>query len=195
MLEARNVFADDVELKVDLRADFDVVEVGVVVGVGDDAHLEGVVGRVADGETDSIDGDAAFVYTEVSALGHRFVGGVAERETIAAFFALFGDAGGGLVDVPLDDVPIKTSVHHHRALHIDCAAYGEPAEVGTLKSFVHRCHNILFAFAAHNGEADAIVSYALVDLEFVAKGAFEGEVYVILFFFDGHNGCGGFYNS
>ena len=50
LLEPSNVFAQYVELKVDLGAHLDGAEVGVLHGVGDDGHLEGALGGVAYGE-------------------------------------------------------------------------------------------------------------------------------------------------
>ena len=52
--QSADVFADDVELKVDHRAYLDIVEIGILKGVRDDGYLEGVISGVAHCETDTI---------------------------------------------------------------------------------------------------------------------------------------------
>ena len=49
LLQAGDVFTKDVELEVDNRAYADVLEVGMLHGVGDDGYLEGVARGIADG--------------------------------------------------------------------------------------------------------------------------------------------------
>ena len=48
--KTRNKFAKDIKFNIYYGADFKVVKVCVLVGVGDDIDLEGVVGGVADGK-------------------------------------------------------------------------------------------------------------------------------------------------
>ena len=48
LLQAGDVFAEDIELKVDDGAYVDVAKVGMLEGVGDDGHLEGIAGGIAD---------------------------------------------------------------------------------------------------------------------------------------------------
>ena len=54
---AGNVFADDVEFEVDGCSYLNGMEIGVVVGVWDNANLEGVGCGIADGEADAVDCD------------------------------------------------------------------------------------------------------------------------------------------
>ena len=55
IVKSCDVFADDVKLDVHYGALFDGVEVGVVVGVGNDADLEGVFRWPTNRKTDAID--------------------------------------------------------------------------------------------------------------------------------------------
>ena len=49
LLQAGNILADDVEFQIDDGTYLDVLKIGVFHRVGDDGHLEGVAGGVADG--------------------------------------------------------------------------------------------------------------------------------------------------
>ena len=50
-----DVFADYVEFDIDLRADAEAAEVGMLVCVGDDGHAEAARTAVADRKTDAVD--------------------------------------------------------------------------------------------------------------------------------------------
>ena len=122
LLQTGDVLADNVEFNVDDRSDADVLEVGVLHSVGDDGHLESITGGTADGEGDTIDGDAALVDRKVSVTGHLLVVIVLEGEVSGAVGIFHSGATGRLVDVPLDDVPVESSVHQHGALNVDLVA-------------------------------------------------------------------------
>ena len=66
LLHSSNIFANDVKFQIDFCAHFNVVEVRIVVGVRNDAHLESVVGGIANSETYSIYRDTAFVYAKIA---------------------------------------------------------------------------------------------------------------------------------
>ena len=68
-LKAADVFSEDVVFNVHLRAHPDGAEVGVLVGVGDDADLEGLGCGIADGEAHAVDRHAALVNGEIAAAG------------------------------------------------------------------------------------------------------------------------------
>ena len=171
------------------------MEVGVLVGVGDDAHLEGVARGFAYGEAYAVDGHAAFIDAEIAAAGHGAVEGVAEGEDPRAVGLFDVDALGGEVHVALYDVAVQTAVHGHGALDVYFVAYAEEAEVGAAERLLHGGDDVAGAVGADNGEAYAVVGEALVDVELVGEGALEGEVEVLLFLTDGYDGGRGFYYS
>jgi len=121
-LQTGYVFADDVELEVDDRAHADVLEVGVLKGVGDDGHLEGVACGVTDGERHAVDGDGALVDGEIAVASLVGIEVVGEGEIGGAVGVGHGGAAGCLVDVALYDVAVKTAVHQHGALYVDLVA-------------------------------------------------------------------------
>ena len=70
-MQAADVFAQDVEFKIDLRSYLYVVEVGVFVGKGNDAHLERVGRGFAYGAAYAVDGDGDLVEGVMSAFAIR----------------------------------------------------------------------------------------------------------------------------
>ena len=194
-VHSRNVFPDDVELDVDDGSFFDGMEVGVVEGVGDDADLEGVGCGTANGETDAVDCHATFIDGEIPVLDHLFVALVFEGVLVAALLVFHSDASGGLVNVPLHDMPIKAAVHQHRALHIHLVAHLEQSEVAALQSLAHSGDGICVAFEAHNCQANAVVGDALVDAKFLYEGAGQGEMHVVLLVFNSDHLRHCFYDS
>lgn len=82
--QSADVLADDVELNIYKCAYLDVVEIGVLECVRNDAHLERVVGRVADGEAHSVDCHRTFVDGDVAASCHGLVELVLEGEYVAS---------------------------------------------------------------------------------------------------------------
>ena len=119
LLQAGDVFAEDIELKVDDGAYVDVAKVGMLEGVGDDGHLEGIAGGIADSEADTIDGDAAFVDGEVALLGHLAIFWVFEGEIGGAVGIVHCDTSGSFVNMALHNMTVEASVHKHGALYID----------------------------------------------------------------------------
>ena len=118
LLQTGNVLADDVELEVDNRSDADVLEVGMLHGVGDDGYLKRVLRGVADGQRYAVNSYAALIDREVAVASHLAVQLVLEGEVGTAVSILHGDTAGGLVNVALHDVAVQTAVHQHGALDI-----------------------------------------------------------------------------
>ena len=83
-MQSGDVFPEDIELEVDDSAHFDITEVRVLKGVGDDCHLEGVGGGVADGERDTVHRHTAFIHGEIALLRHLPVLRIFKREVGAA---------------------------------------------------------------------------------------------------------------
>ncbi len=184
-VHSRNVFPNDVELDVDDGSLLDGVEVGVVEGVGDDADLEGVGCGAANGETDAVDCHAPLIDGEIAVLDHFLRALVFEGVLVAALLVLDGDADSSLVNVPLHDMPVKASVHQHRALHVHLVAHLEQPEVAALQSLAHSGDGICVVFEAHNCQANAVVGDALVDAKFLYEGAGQSQMDVVLFMFNG----------
>lgn len=113
MLEGGDVFAEDVEFEVDVGAEGDAAEVGVLHGIGDDGYAEGAGGGVAHGEADAVDCDGAFFDGEVSAAAHFGGDVVGEAEVAGAVDVFDLVADGGAVHVALDDVAVQAAVHYH----------------------------------------------------------------------------------
>ena len=82
--QSADVLADDVEFEVYKCAYLDVVEVGVLESVRNDAHLECIVGWVADGEAHTVDCHRTFVDGDVAASCHSLVELVLECEYVAS---------------------------------------------------------------------------------------------------------------
>lgn len=112
------VFADDIEFEIDGVADVEVLECGVVEGVGNDGYREGVVFGSDDGEADAVDADRAFIDEEV------FRGGfVAEGVVPGAVGVAAVDAASGIVHVALYEVAIEAGVGEHGAFEVNEAAF------------------------------------------------------------------------
>ena len=192
---AAEIFADDVELEVDYGIDADVVEIGIVEGVGNDAHLELVVGGATYSEADTIDSDATLVDRDISPACHLRVSLIAEAEDIAALLVLDTDAASCGVDMTLNDVAVEPSVHHHGTLHIHLVTHLEKPQITALESLAHSGYSVGIVNNAYNSEAHAVMRHALVYLQLPDKGASEGEMKVVEFLFYGHHAGGFFYYS
>ena len=64
MSYAVDIFADHIELEVDLTAGIYRLDVRVVEGIGNDGDIEPGLFYVEDGEADAIEADGAFFYHE-----------------------------------------------------------------------------------------------------------------------------------
>ena len=189
LLQSCDVLAENVELDVDDRAHPDVAEIGVLHGVGDDGHLERVLRRVADGQRHAVDGDRTLVDREVAAARHGQVVLVFEGEVGTAVGVFHGRATSSLIDVALHDVAVQAAVHLHRPLHVHLVAHVEQAEVRAFERLLHCGHDVVAVGDAYHRQAYAVVGHALVNLQFVGERAVQGEVYILLVFLDGNNGC------
>ena len=188
LLEAGDVFAKDVELKVDNGADADVLEIGMFHSVRNDGYLESALRRIANGERHAVNGDRTLVDGEVAATRHLWRIVVLEGEIGGAVGIVQLDATSGLVYVALDDMAVETSVHQHGTLNVHLVANLQQSEVGTLQSLLHGGDGVSGLNNVYDGEADAIVSDALVYFQFVDKGAGKGEVDVFPVTLDSYNG-------
>ena len=150
-------------------------KVGDFVGIGDDGHGKAAFLGVDHGEADPVDGDGAFGHGEVVLFGV-----VGEVEPPAAVLIDHFLTYGGLVDVPLHDVPVEAAVHAHAAFEVDLVTDLPRAEVGLQHGLVHGGHHVLPLppIDTHHREAAAVVGHALVDAELVGEIRLYGEVEV-----------------
>ena len=184
-VHSRNVFPDDVELDVDDGSLLDGVEVGVVVGVGDDADLEGVGCGTANGKADTIDSHATLIDSEIAVLDHLLRALVFEGVLMAALLVLDADANGSLVNMALYDVSVQSPVHHHRAFHIHLVAnLGQP-QIAPFQRLSHGCHGVSPCLETNDSQANAVVGNALVDAELFYEWARQSEMHVVLLVFNG----------
>ena len=73
LLQSGDIFAKNVKLDVDYRTYTDVAEVSVLESVGDDGYLEGVSCWIANREAYAINGNTAFVDSEIAFQCHLAV--------------------------------------------------------------------------------------------------------------------------
>ena len=64
------VFTDDVKFKINHATDFNVVEIGILIGVRNDAHFELIVRGTAHRKAYAVDRNTSFIDRNVSATGH-----------------------------------------------------------------------------------------------------------------------------
>ena len=178
-LESGNVFAQDVKFDVDGGAYLDVLEIGVFHGIGDDGDLEGIVRGIAYGERNAVDRHATLVDGKVASSGHLLVVFIFKGEILAAVRVLDVGTLGSLVDVSLYDMSVEPSVHDHRTFDVYLVANPEHAQIASVECLFHGGHGVDAVLDLDYCETHAIVGDALVNLQFVAEGAFHGEVNVL----------------
>ena len=85
--------------------------------------------RFADRQTDTVDGNRTLVHAEISAFNH-LSRRVVLKAVIPAAVGLFGfDTNGFLIHMPLNDMSIQPSTHHHRALDVHIVSFFEQVEI------------------------------------------------------------------
>ena len=60
------VLANDIKLYVHNRTGLDIVEVGILESIGNDAHLEGILRGAAYRQTDTIHGYTTLIYSKIA---------------------------------------------------------------------------------------------------------------------------------
>jgi len=127
--------------------------------VGDDGDVKFGFFDVKDGEADAVEADGTFFDDQVSELFGEF-------ETVFPTAVLIGafEAGGGGVDVPLDDMAIEAAIHDHTSFEVDEVSGLPGAEIGFFEGFFDGGDAVKRAVRFFYGEADAVVGKALVYL-------------------------------
>lgn len=195
MSQSADVLSNDVELDVNHRSWLDAMEIGELVGVRDDVDLEGVVGGITYSKAHAIHRDRSLIYCEITTLGHFLVEIVLECEGITTLLVFLSGADSRLINMALNDMSVEPAIHHHATLHIDMVANLEQTEVRSVKRFFHRRDGISPVLNLHHSEANAIVSDALVDGQFIYKRALEVEINIFLIFIDAHDSGKFFYDT
>ena len=171
ILHARNVFPDDVKLDVHNRSHLDVLEVGMLKGVGNDAHLKGVRCGTAHGKAYAIDGYAPLVHGEIAMRHVCGLHRIAEGKLETSLLVLHIGADGGAVNMPLHNVSVQPAVHEHGALHVHLVTHLKQAEIGAVERLSHGGYGIVVALNPHYSQTHSVVRHALVNGQFVHEGA------------------------
>jgi len=158
-LKPGDVFTDDIEFKIYGVSGQNGLNVGMFEGIRDDGHVEFRSFGIEEGKTDAIEADGAFFDDQ----GAEFFGEF-EAELPGAVCVVTVDADGGGIDVPLDDMPIEAAIHDHATFEIDEAAGLPVPEVCFFQGFIYGGNAVEVVADGFNGQAGAVVGYALVDL-------------------------------
>ena len=127
MSEARHILPQNVKFEINDRTFFYIVEVGVLIGIRNDADLKSIVRRAANGQTNAIDRDTAFLYGKIALQSLRAIRLVGKGENITAIDVLHLLANSCRVYVSLHDVSVQTAVHQHRAFYVHFIAWLQQA--------------------------------------------------------------------
>ena len=153
-----HIFPDHIEFQVDFGAGDDGGNIGVFKGIWDDGDVEFCLFDVENGEAGAIEADRAFFYDQVA----EFLGEFEGEFPTAVEFAAF-QAGGGGVDMSLDDVAVKPAVHDQASFEVDEIAGLPGVQVGLFEGFFDGCDAMEVVFDLFHGQADAIMGNALID--------------------------------
>ncbi len=199
LLHAGDVLADDVELDIDDTALLDIFEVGFLVGVWDDADTDITFAvhdvGFADSEAYAVDANRALVHSEIAAAYHIQTAVVFEAIIPTAVGFLHIDTACGLIDMPLDDMPVETLVEEHRAFDIDPVSLSEQPEVTALERLLHSGYGIEVSLDLHHREADTVVGDRLVDRERFMEWIAQRKMLIALFLLHPDDLRHGFYDS
>lgn len=190
------IFADDIKLYIHTLANCDGMEVCVLESVRDNGHAERIELAVAYGKAHTVDRDRAFLDRHISFCGKLGANIVLKRKVTAAISFLYICADGGGVDMALYDVPVKASVHQHRALKVYFVSGLEISEIRAFEGLAYRSDSVSIVSAkSDHSEAYAIVSHRLVDVELVGETATKSKIDICFVMIHSDNGCRVFYYS
>lgn len=147
-----DIFSDHIEFDIHGGAGFDGPDVSMFEGVGDDGDVEPGSFDIEDGEADAVEADGAFFNDEVAEFFWKF-----ETKFPAAveFFPI--DAGGGGVDMALDDVSVQPAVDDEASFQVDQVAGLPVAETGFFERFPDSRHAVAGTPGLIYGEADTVM--------------------------------------
>ena len=178
--EPGHIFPDHIEFQVDFCVGGDGLDIGMLEGIGDDGDVKAVLFDVKNSEADAIEADGAFFDHEVAKFLWEF-----EAEFPTALEFLSFCAGGGGIDVTLDDMAVEPAVHDHTAFQVDEVPGLPGIEAGLLEGFFDGGHSVGIGQYFFDREAGAVMGDALVDLKFGGEGGLDPECSIGAFGFDG----------
>jgi len=177
----------------------------VFEGIGDDGDVEFCLFDIENGQAGAVEADGAFFYDEVAEFFGEFEAEFPAAVELAAF-----EAGGGGVDVSLDDVAVEPAVHGHASFEVDQVAGLPAVEISFCEGLFDggnavSCAGVVGSAGGGGtvgsggavgvgsggdadffyGETDAVMGNALVDLQFGGEGGLDPEGLVGAFDFDG----------
>ena len=167
--DATDVLADDVKFEVHHTALDNLVEIGMLMGIGYDGHLETAGLRIAHGEAHAVDRNGTFLDRRVT-LAHHFGRGVIYKGIIPTAVDLFDTgATGGAIDMSLHDVSVETTVHEHTAFEVHLVADLQPTQITPVEGLLYGGHRVGIAFDAYHGQAHTVMCHALVYFQLLGK--------------------------
>jgi hypothetical protein len=81
----------------------------------------------------------------------------------AAVLVCAFEAGGGGVDMSLDDMAVEPAVHDHTSFEVDEVAGLPGAQIGLYEGFFDGCDAVEVVFYFFHGKAYAAMGEALID--------------------------------
>ena len=165
------------------------MEVGILEGIGNDAHLEGILRGAAYSQADTINGYTTLVDSKIAVRDHLAVTFVFKSELETTLLILYSQTSGSLVYMALHDMAVKASVHLHTTLYIYLVTYLQKTQIATLQGLAHSGNHIGIILDAYHRQADSVMSHTLVNTQLSSKGAAEGEMYIILVVLDINHTC------
>ena len=154
-----NVFTNDVEFEVDFIFWVNRLNISMLECIWDNGDVEFGLFNIEDGEADAVEAYGAFFNDEMAEFFGEF-----EAEFPAAVLVRTFEADAGGVDVSLDDVAVEATIHDHASFEVDEVAGLPCPEVGFFEGLFYCGDAVAVAGDLFDGEADAVVGQALVDL-------------------------------
>lgn len=96
-----DIFTDNIKLDIHYAANNESMEIGMLISIRYDSHLEGIIRRVTYCQTNTIYRYRPFVYSNISTFRHLFVKCIFEREIPTSIRILYIHASSGLVHMSL----------------------------------------------------------------------------------------------
>ncbi len=168
-----DVFSYHVEFQVDAGARDHGLDIGVVVRIGDDGDIEFRSFDIKNGQAGAVDADGAFFNDQVAEFFGEFEAIFPAAIEVAAL-----ETDGSGVYVSLDDMAVEAAVHDQASFEVDEVSGLPVAEIGLFECFFNRgdaVEGILYFF---DGEASAVVGYALVNGQLLGEGGFYPKCFV-----------------
>jgi hypothetical protein len=185
-----DVFSDDVEFQVYGISRMDSLDVSMLKGIRNDGDIEFRLFDIKDGKAGSVEANGAFFDDKVAEFLWEF-----EAEFPAAVELLSFNAGGGGIDMALDDMTVEPAVHDHAAFEVYEVAELPGSEVGLLDSLFDGGYAVAISSDLLYGQAHTIVRNALVNFQLGGEGRLDPEYFVTAGGFDGSYRAEGFDDS